>query len=522
MMDISALIDEAIRVMANRPVVFSVQDVTDYADLASSSDAVAVALKAHCNSGSALLLDELRGSGSESRHYLGREQAERWWIDSTLRWARAGVRQLATANLASEMSLAFDVRRWTAAPRSLLSVGRRFALVADGSQPDTFVFPWAAVICASPGSAKQLHPCINYLRNRAVSGELQHRFSNAGLCEAVGQILAFVTEREADILKGRLGLENGESATLEQLGRKHGVTRERIRQIQQKALRKLHHPSRRQNIWFAFAEDFVKSSGRLILPEGELTPWRQFVNGAVGLKTAHVPQIGLHFIGKDGDFATYRKALMTSDTQENASRYLDVLSYQDSALVREAEERYRTSQTPTTRAYMLREALRSLGRAAHYEEIVQECHRLFPDKVTSARSWHAALSGCAHPTREELGIVWIGVKGTYGLKEHGYSRPDADLFTQVADIVESIFGRTGKPVSETTVISELANLRRESKVISVKMALGINDRLEAEYGGFIPKGSKHAQPSDAESPQYDIDAAFAAFAAYDKLDVDKD
>ena len=253
-----------------------------------------------------------------------------------------------------------------------------------------------------------------------------------------------------------------------------------------------------------------------------MTPCRQFIYRGIDLQTVHISEIGLYFIGNDADFVRYRKALATIDALENTSGYLDVLSYHDSVLVREAEENYQIAHRPTTRAYMLKEALRSLGRAAHYEEIVQECHRLFPDKVTSMRSWHAALSGCAHPTREELGIVWIGVKGTYGLKEHGYSRPDADLFTQVADIVEGIYSRTNKPVSETTVVSELANLRREAKVISVKMALGINDRLESISGGFIPKGSKPSEPSDIKSQQYDVDAAFAAFVGHDDINTDND
>ena len=233
-MGTAELINEAIAVMASRPAVFSAQDVADYADLANSSDAVADALRAHCNSGTVLLLDEVKGCGSQSRYYLGNDHAERWWVDSTLRWARAGVRQLATPKLAGEMSLAFDVQQWDVAPRSLLSAGRRFSLVADGSQPDTFVFPWVAVACVNPGSAKWLCSCIDHLRQQVWSGELLHRFPDVSLREKVEQILATLTGREADILKGRMGIESGQSATLEQLGRKHGVTRERIRQVEKK------------------------------------------------------------------------------------------------------------------------------------------------------------------------------------------------------------------------------------------------------------------------------------------------
>jgi RNA polymerase primary sigma factor len=53
-----------------------------------------------------------------------------------------------------------------------------------------------------------------------------------------------LTPREERIIKMRFGLEDGTEHTLEEVGQKFGVTRERIRQIEAKALRKLRHPSR--------------------------------------------------------------------------------------------------------------------------------------------------------------------------------------------------------------------------------------------------------------------------------------
>lgn len=56
-----------------------------------------------------------------------------------------------------------------------------------------------------------------------------------------------LTPREAKVLKLRFGLEDGKSRTLEEVGKEFNVTRERIRQIEAKALRKLRHPSRSKN-----------------------------------------------------------------------------------------------------------------------------------------------------------------------------------------------------------------------------------------------------------------------------------
>lgn len=60
-------------------------------------------------------------------------------------------------------------------------------------------------------------------------------------------MLKTLTEREQRVLRLRFGLDDGRARTLEEVGQKFGVTRERIRQIEAKTLRKLRHPSRSKN-----------------------------------------------------------------------------------------------------------------------------------------------------------------------------------------------------------------------------------------------------------------------------------
>ncbi|HSM58771.1 MAG TPA: RNA polymerase sigma factor RpoD [Candidatus Sulfomarinibacteraceae bacterium] len=64
------------------------------------------------------------------------------------------------------------------------------------------------------------------------------------LREQIRQVLGFLTDREREVLEMRFGLNDGKDHTLEEVGKRFGVTRERIRQIEAKALRKLRHPSR--------------------------------------------------------------------------------------------------------------------------------------------------------------------------------------------------------------------------------------------------------------------------------------
>ena len=71
---------------------------------------------------------------------------------------------------------------------------------------------------------------------------------NELLKDEISEVLLTLTEREEKVIRLRFGLEDGKSRTLEEVGQMFGVTRERIRQIEAKALRKLRHPSRSRKL----------------------------------------------------------------------------------------------------------------------------------------------------------------------------------------------------------------------------------------------------------------------------------
>ncbi|MDO4680327.1 MAG: RNA polymerase sigma factor RpoD [Aerococcus sp.] len=75
------------------------------------------------------------------------------------------------------------------------------------------------------------------------------------LKEQLDGVLETLTDREENVLRLRFGLQDGQTKTLEQVGKQFGVTRERIRQIEAKALRKLRHPSRLKQL-----KDFLEDT----------------------------------------------------------------------------------------------------------------------------------------------------------------------------------------------------------------------------------------------------------------------
>jgi RNA polymerase primary sigma factor len=80
---------------------------------------------------------------------------------------------------------------------------------------------------------------------------------NVNLKEQTSQVLKTLTPREEKVIKMRFGLDDGSEHTLEEVGQSFAVTRERIRQIEAKALRKLRHPSRSRKLR-AFVESLVE------------------------------------------------------------------------------------------------------------------------------------------------------------------------------------------------------------------------------------------------------------------------
>lgn len=505
------LINEAIATLAARPAVFVLSDVAAYADLEGCDAAIESALLEHCANQEILTVGEELTETPDRSRYLGRIPVGRWWIESTLHWAKAGQGYMAESDLAREMALAFDTRPWNVVPDTIVEIGRQWATIAYGYYPNTFTFPWAIVIHS----------------NSQLADGLRLIYDSGGLdCEAiVDNVLHSLTERESDIVKRRGGFDTGQIETLERLGNSYGVTKERIRQIEQKAWRKLRHPARQRGLIHAFAADFVKTGGSLLITKSGMTPLRKFLHSGIGLSTVLIPELGLRFIGKESPIASYCNVLRDVNSyldsaierpHPHSSALLQLLSTLDGVVVTDAEQDYWYEQVRKNRSLMLREALRSLGRAAHYEEIADECYRLFPDCNMSVRSLHAALSAAAAPDKEQFGIVWTRRKGRYGLKEHSYSRDNIDIFDRVAQIVEDIFANTYQPVSEETVITEISKYRREAQRSSVVMALTFNDRVKSVgHGQYIPAGVENGITPDKRPPQYDIDAAFEAFLSDD-------
>ncbi len=106
---------------------------------------------------------------------------------------------------------------------------------------------WRPLSLETPVGEEEDSELGSFVEDEATPTPTQSTYENL-LREKVEDVLSTLSPREARILRLRFGLHNGRSYTLEEVGQKFGLTRERIRQIEGKALRRLRHPRRARQL----------------------------------------------------------------------------------------------------------------------------------------------------------------------------------------------------------------------------------------------------------------------------------
>ena len=505
-------VEAAIEIMASRPSAFSAAEVEAYADMGEMKESIEDILRAQSMRQPANILAVSHGNAADEPRYLGVTWGRKWWIESTLRWSKVDINYVTSTQLAGAMSAALDTHIWVVPPSGLLEIGLQSHMIAEGCIPGTFVFPWASLLGC--------HPRLKLAFQEIFDPEQPFPLPGLSLNDSIKKALNALNSRETTVVQLRSGLSDRRKHTLEEIGRKLGVSRERIRQIEARALRKLHHP--RHSLFFlsGVAAEFMRANGSLLIPESRMSPEFSLATEALSLDLSQIKELGIKLLTKR-DLSEYQAYLRDDDNFQSGlnsqalAQMLPFLPKSDAERLCTAKEEYRNKYANEhwSRPRMILEALRSIGHVAHYQEIATKCNELFPDRQTTIRNWYGALS---RDNMEELGIVWVGRKGMYGLKEQGYTRPTMGLYDVIPEIVEREFLRTKQPVTDQVVIAELRKDRKELDLTSVTMVLGFSNRIEPLGSGkYVPKAHNPIRSDKIPGSGFDISAAFQAFTEED-------
>jgi hypothetical protein len=363
-----------------------------------------------------------------------------------------------------------------------------------------YVFPIAPLLASMDATAAR--SVVSDLALGA-GGELgEGELAADGLTAVVEAAISDLDKRKATVALRRLSAPVSSRATLEALGREWGVTRERVRQLEMKARRRLGRAA--VPLATGLCRFIMHRRGSLLVDQGgKVARLVCFAARAIGVPVSILRGCDRLLVGAElpALWTTVRRHFPECiDSDLVCSRIEDEwhppLGREDIRVIAGSlQKALSRSLNKTQRVYL---ALRQLGRPAHYSEVAQAYNTMFPDDPSSEHNVHAVLG------YEKCGVVWIGVKGTYALKEWGYDRPESGLYNQVAEIVKRKHAETGAPVPFQVILAEIGRYRRVVRQSSVSMAAYLNPALHpVTSDSFVPR-SEEAASSDLSLDQLDL------------------
>lgn len=398
--------------------------------------------------------------------FLPERELFRWWAGFNLRLATIKQGRLTERQLTTAINSLRPEGIWFTPPADILDYGRQFGFVADAGTPGFYAFPIAHILAqASP----QLRPAFRSTLADFETPKVRDAALRQRASDAVETLLSQFDQRTYRIIKGRESLPPHQRILkLVELGGQLGCTRERVRQLESRFWKRLNNPTAK--VWDkakdgsslipAFIAELMRRQGSLILdPDDPGTAWARFLAKSMGVPCPRA---------KSADY---------------------IIAEKKRSRLNKAEKVYA--------------ALQHLVKPSHYSEVTEVYNRLFPDDPTSEHTIHATLSRCREPEFEKYGIVWVGLKGTYALKEHGYERPKLSIFAAVTKVVVDKYAETGKAVHISVITAELGKYRQFVNPTSLAYATGANHNIEQvakDY--YIPKDlEQEAKVEDAASDQ---------------------
>ena len=491
---------------------FTIKDVMEWSSEAKDA---APLRKAFCEDSRFILLSE-RGWGPEC--FLPERTMFRWWTNLNFRLARIRQPRLTERQLTASVNSLRPGGLWFTPPVDILNYGQKFGFVSPAWTNGFYVFPLAHLLSQT---TPMVLGAFKATLVEFTSPEIRNDAIRKPVSDGIESVLSQFPQRTSHIVRAREGIPPYKKMTLEELGTAYGCTRERIRQIESKFWKRMKHPQvrGRSPVIAILLVELMRRQGSLLLDPGqEETIFTCFLAKCLGVPYIRTKVGNFVLLGySESDLIELNLPGSVAEVTDSdrVAEQLDcgVISYLGRGDLGQvanaiAENRY-SRLSKQEKVYL---ALRHIGQPAHFSAITETYASLFPDDSMSQRNVHAILSRCASPDFEQYGIVWIGVRGTYALREQGYKRPDMGIYDTVATIVEKKYRETQKPVHITLITAELGKYRHAVHPASLAFATGVNPRLEqVSKDFFIPKDPQ--REAQTEGSTSDLDRILREFQA---------
>lgn len=407
----------------------------------------------------ALLTDSrfilLNKGSSNKKYFIPKRRLFQWFCQLNLKLAQAKQTRLSKHQLAMLICFLCIHERWDTPPTEVIQFGKQFGFIGPAWTEDQYIFPLAYILSFMSYSLSEV--TVKYIIKEISSNTIDVNFSFNHLAqELIQEKFSCFTESECHIIKAREGLLTGKKMTLEWLGIHYGITRERVRQLEFKFWRKLRNPVHAPTFSRALIYYIMSKQGSLMVQADSpemLTIC--FLSKCSRVPYATLSHINLAILGalpEDTILLKPKRLLLDNidsvsiiNQWEAEGRFC--LIKRDLQLFAESIIRFRLSRLNKEQKVYL--ALRTIGEPAHSAKITEVYNSLFPGYPSTEYNIHAVLS------LEKYGVVWIGIRSTFALKEWGYEHPSETLFNTITKIVEEKYKETTRPVPFTVIVAEM-------------------------------------------------------------------
>ncbi|MCY3973735.1 MAG: hypothetical protein OXF52_06020, partial [Candidatus Dadabacteria bacterium] len=436
--------------------------------------------------------------------FISENMLFRWWLSFNLRLSYATINNITRKGLSTSMYSLTQQKNWGEVHLSIVEYGERFGFVVSDKLAGQYRFPLAHLFSFLKNTHKSiLRKNLSLIKHKEVRALLLRE----SFPESMNQYLVAMDERSRFILERRH--LNADKWTLDMLGAHLGVTRERVRQLEVKAKKRL--PV--EIILRILVAEFIRGSGRLLFRKHSgIYSYARFLKVFLKIPYEEFSSSGdgdILLFGADRcvDFKQIKNKIDTSSVRENLLKVYPFLLNNDiSNLTKFFTKMSHYKMNREERLYLV---LKRIGRPAHYGEVANLHNDLFPESPLNFHSVNAVL--CSRVGFEKYGIVWVGIKGTYALKEQGYTRPHDGLFDAVERIVTHLYKKTKQPVHFNTIMSELSKERHAPLMSSVNIATSMHDKLERLGNGFFVPCEQNAE-IPLQNDEKDLDKIFSSFS----------
>jgi hypothetical protein len=441
---------------------------------------------------------------SSRKYFAAKKALYHWYVNLNIRLAKAHTAKLSNRQLIPLISTLRLDGIWTSLPTEYIMFGQQFCLISPALNPNEHIFPVAHILSfMSPSS---INAAKDFLYNFPDNEDWALPAERI-ITQSIEYALKKFTNPRRYIVTRRQGLFGTARMTLEQIGQDLGVTRERIRQLEERCWKRMWRPAFSRTLVAPLLSCILHSHGSLIISSNRLKPEIKFIAKCLNIPLLQFPHTGLLVLGET------RKSLEIPDKIWDNSLDIEAIANHlqlslNLALIKSDVVKIAEALSPDLLRHLTKSrkvylALKQIGRPAHFERISETYNSLFPMDCLSDHSVHAKL------TREEHGVVWIGIKGTYALKEWGYERPSSTLFKTIAEIVEKKYAETSKPVSSLVIQAEVGKYRKVVNPNSIMFATYLNSNLlRVNENHFIPKPANESQ---VETPAEELDRILEEF-----------